>query len=202
MSASAARYPILADTSALVATANTSQWEAVRDTLQLTTTNVCVQELRRHERENHEYAREGSREYQLNRGSRRAIAAIEDPETPWSSITCVPRPHGADAGEESLQREVVQHPDVYEVVAVMDDGARKSIRRALDRREQSVQVVAPTYLFYLLQDSGVIDRERFCTVCGEMLENEGWTGYKAVKIAWEQIPVNCDDVLEDDLLPP
>lgn len=117
------------------------------------------------------------------------------------SVTCVPRPHGADAGEESLKREVLQHPDVYQVIVVMDDGARRSIRRALDRRDQSIPVVAPTYMLYLLLDGDVIDRETFCTVCGEMLENEGWTGYKAVKIAWEQIPVSCDDVLDDDLLP-
>jgi predicted nucleic acid-binding protein len=202
MSSSAVRHPILVDTSALVAIANTDLWTEIRNQLTFTTTNVCEHELRRHVEENSEYARKGSREYQLRRGSQKALDALEDDNTPFTSVTCIPRPHGADAGEESLRREIAQNTEAYRVVVVMDDGGRRSIRRTLEREAVSKPVVAPTYPFYLLYDRGVITREEFCEACGEMLNNEGWTGYKAVKAAWEEIPVDCSDVLDDELLPP
>lgn len=197
---SAERHPILADTSALIAVANTELWDDVRRRLLISTTNVCQQELERHVRTASEYADEDAREYQLHHGSRRALDALGDAETPWSTITCVPRPHGEDAGEESLRIEVTQQPDDYEVIVVMDANGRDSIRRSLDRAGLEKPIVAPTYLFYLLLDKGVVTRERFCNACGEMLRNEGWTGYRAVKSAWEAIPVDCTDVLGDDLL--
>jgi hypothetical protein len=65
-------------------------------------------------------------------------------------------------------------------------------------KNESIPVVAPTYLFYLLKDKGVIDRQEFCEACGEMIDNEGWTGYKA---AWEGIPVDCSDCLDNRHLP-
>lgn len=199
---SAVRHPILVDTSALIATVNTNLWTEIRNQLRFTTTNVCEHELSRHVEDNSEYAREGSREYQLRWGSQKALDALEDDNTPFTSVTCVPRPHGADAGEESLRREIAQNTEEYRVVVVMDDGGRRSIRRTLEREGVSKPVVAPTYLFYLLYDRSVISREEFCEACGKMLNNEGWTGYRAVKTAWENIPVDCSDVLDDDFLPP
>lgn len=202
MSRSNDRHPILVDTSALIAVANTSLWPNVCDQLTLTTTNVCEHELKRHVEETNAYAKEGSREHQLRRGSQRVLEVLEDDDIPFTSVACVPRPHGADAGEESLRRDIAQHTDTYQIVVVMDEEGRRSIRRTLERDGESKPVVAPTYLFFLLYDHGMIEREKFCEACGEMLENEGWTGYRAVKTAWESIPVDCSGVLDDDLLPP
>lgn len=199
--ASPERHPILADTSALIAVANTELWDAVRDHLRVSTTNVCRQELARHVRDASEHAREGSREHQLHHGSRRVLDALEDDEIPFTTIACVPRPHGEDAGEESLGIELSQYPDAYQIVVVMDARGRDSIRRSLDRAGLEKPVVAPTYLFYLLLDHDVVTHEQFCTACSEMLTNEGWTGYRAVKAAWESIPVDCSDILDADLLP-
>jgi hypothetical protein len=46
--ASDARHPILADTSSLIAVANTEQWNLLKDAINLTTTNVCKHELQNH----------------------------------------------------------------------------------------------------------------------------------------------------------
>lgn len=46
--ASDSRHPLLADTSSLIAVANTDQWELLADTISLTTTNVCKHELQTH----------------------------------------------------------------------------------------------------------------------------------------------------------
>lgn len=200
MASSAERFPILVDTSGLIAVANTTLWGDICDHLQFTTTNVCEHELRRHVRENSEYAREESREYQLYHGSHTALKALEDEEIPFTAATCVSRPHGPDAGEESLRLEVAQNTEDYQVVVIMDREGRRSIRRTIDREEVSIPVLAPTYLFYLLYNRDIITRETFCETCGEMLQNEDWTGYRAVKTAWERIPVDCSDILDDQLL--
>lgn len=59
------RHPLLADTSSLIAVANTDQWNILAESLALTTTNVCKHELQNHVNSN-TYAPEGSREQYLN----------------------------------------------------------------------------------------------------------------------------------------
>jgi hypothetical protein len=199
--ASEARYPILADTSSLISVANTAQWERLKYAIHLTTTNVCKQELGRHVENTRETAPKGSRPYRLHHGSRAALDAIEDDETPRTQVTSVPRPHGADAGEESLRQEVLQNPTAVDYVILMDAAGRRSIRRAVDDQDEAIRVVTPPFLFYILYDNDLISRREFCEACGELLEREGWTGYNAVKAAWEGIPIDCSDILDDHLLP-
>ena len=195
------RYPILVDTDTLIAVANNSLWTHITDNVGLTTTNVCKQELERHAEETRETAPEGSRPYRLHHGSRTALAALEDDDTPLTQVTSVPRPHGADAGEESLRQEVVQNPTTIDYVILMDAAGRRSIRRAVDDQDEDIRVVTPPFLFYILYDNDLISRREFCEACGELLEREGWTGYNAVKAAWEGIPIDCSDILDDNLLP-
>lgn len=201
MAGEATRYPILVDTDALIAVANSSLWPRITEHVGLTTTNVCKQELERHVENTRKTAPEGSRPYQLHHGSRAALHALEDDKTPLTQVTSVPRPHGADAGEESLRQEVVQNPETVDYVILMDAAGRRSIRRAVDDHDEDIRVVAPPFLFYILYDNDLISRREFCEACGEMLEREGWTGYNAVKAAWEGIPIDCRDVLDDHLLP-
>jgi hypothetical protein len=195
------RYPILVDTDTLIAVANSSLWTQITDNVGLTTTNVCKQELERHAEETRENAPEGSRPYRLHHGSRAALAALEDDDTPLTQVTSVPRPHGADAGEESLRQEVVQNPEAIDYVILMDAAGRRSIRRAVEDQDENIRVVTPPFLFYILYDNDLISRREFCEACGELLEREGWTGYNAVKAAWEGIPIDCSDILDDNLLP-
>lgn len=195
------RYPILVDTDALIAVANSDLWTELTAHIGLTTTNVCRQELERHVENTRESAPEGSRPYRLHHGSRAALEALEDEATPLTQVTSVPRPHGADAGEESLRQEAIQNPDTVDYVVLMDAAGRRSIRRAVDDRDEAISVVAPPFLFYILHDNELISRREFCDACGELLEQEGWTGYTAVKAAWEGIPIDCSDVLDEQLLP-
>jgi hypothetical protein len=195
------RYPILVDTDTLIAVANSSLWTQITSHVGLTTTNVCKQELKRHVENTRETAPEGSRPHRLHYGSRTALDALEDDETPLTQVTSVPRPHGADAGEESLRQEVVQNPEAIDYVILMDAAGRRSIRRAVDDQDGNIRIVTPPFLFYILYDNELISRREFCEACGELLEREGWTGYNAVKAAWEGIPIDCSDILDDHLLP-
>jgi hypothetical protein len=195
------RYPILVDTDTLIAVATSSLWTDIIENVGLTTTNVCKQELERHVEETRETAPERSRPYRLHHGSRAALDALADDDKPLTQVTSVPRPHGADAGEESLRQEVAQNPEAIDYVILMDAAGRRSIRRAVDDHDEDIRVLAPPFLFYILSDTDLISRREFCEACGELLEREGWTGYNAVKAAWEGIPIDCSDVLDDDLLP-
>jgi hypothetical protein len=201
MASADTRYPILVDTDTLIAVANSSLWTRITSHVGLTTTNVCKQELKRHVENTRETAPEGSRPYRLHYGSRTALDALEDDETPLTQVTSVPRPHGADAGEESLRQEVVQNPEAIDYVVLMDAAGRRSIRRAVDDQDGDIRVVTPPFLFNILYDNDIISRREFCEACGELLEREGWTGYNAVKAAWEGIPIDCSDILDDHLLP-
>ena len=195
------RYPILVDTDALIAVGNSSLWAKLTAHIGLTTTNVCKQELKRHVENTRETSPEGSRPHLLHHGSITALDALEDDETPLTQVTSVPRPHGADAGEQSLRQEVLQNPETVDYVILMDAAGRRSIRRAVDDQDEKIRVVTPPFLFYILYDNDLITREEFCEACGELLEREGWTGYNAVKAAWEGIPVDCSDVIDDHLIP-
>jgi len=195
------RYPILVDTDTLIAVANSSLWGQITTNIGLTTTNVCKQELKQHVQNTQESAPEGSRPHRLHHGSHTALDALENDETPLTQVTSVPRPHGADAGEQSLRQEVLQNPTAVDYVILMDAAGRRSIRRAVDDQNGEVRVVTPPFLFYILYDNDLILREEFCEACGKLLEREGWTGYNAVKAAWEGIPIDCSNILDDHLLP-
>ena len=177
---------VLVDTDALIAVAKTPLWDDLRK-VEMATTNVCKKELERHAEGRDDYLREG------------AEAVLDEIETDDSNIdvvTSVPRPHGKDAGETSIAQEVAQN-DKFGTVAMMDAEGREKVRRKSD----DVSVYSPAYLFYILLDNGIVSRTEFCEACAEMLRNEGWTGYMAVKSAWEGIPVDCSDVIDDELLP-
>lgn len=198
------RHPVLADTSSLIAVANTEQWGLLKDRLKLTTTNVCKHELRNHVNSNR-YPPEGSREHYLKQGSQRVRDHLDEDDSSWSCVTVVPRPHGPDAGEESLKQELSEHPESYQVVSLLDSAARRSIRRLITDQEYNIDVVGPPYLLYILLDNDLISKAKFCDATVEMIRTEGWTGYEVVKNAWASIPVDCTDMLggeNDDILPP
>jgi len=202
MADSDVRHPVIVDTDALIAVTNTNLWDKVTEHLQLTTTNVCVHELKRHIRECSEYALEGTREQWVHTGSTVAVQPFENAENrSFTAVSCVPRPHGEDAGEESIQTEVQQHTGQYKFAISMDRHGRRSINRIFEEAtETNGKAVAPTFLLYLLLERGVCTEEEFCQACGEMLQGEGWTGYQAIQAAWEAIPIDCSEYLPDDLL--
>jgi len=202
--ASESRHPLLADTSSLIAVANTDQWDLLKDAINLTTTNVCKHELQNHVNSN-KYPAEGSREQYLKEGSKRVLDHLEDDSSSWSCVTVVPRPHGPDAGEESLKQELSEHADSYQVVSLLDSAARRSIRRLIDDLKSDIDVVGPPYLLYILLDNDLISKAEFCEATVKMIQREGWTGYEVVKNAWTSIPVDCAEILNseyDDALPP
>lgn len=198
------RHPVLADTSSLIAIANTDHWPLVAASVNLPTTNVCRHELRNHV-QTHPYPPDGSREHYLKTGAQRALDHLDTEGSTFTRVTVVPRPHGPDAGEQSLRQEVAEHPDEYEVVSILDEAARRSLRRLIQEVGSDIDVVGPPFLLYILLANDRLSREAFCEATAQMIRTEGWTGYETVKSAWASIPVDCFDILGDeydDVLPP
>lgn len=198
---STTRHPILVDTSALIALGMSEHWPLARRTLTLTTTNVCRVELERHVRNNAEYAPEGSREHRLHHGSKRALDAFDDEESPFSVVTVVPAPSGDDAGDQSLLEELSQNPDPYRYVVLNDATYRDKLRSYRERNDRSYRVVPPTYLLYVLFDNDRLSKTDFCRGCADMMQGEGWTNAGAVHEMWRAIPVDCSPYVDEDLLP-
>jgi hypothetical protein len=196
------RHPVLVDTDALIAVANTSLWQRIVETLQLMTTNVCYHELTRHKRETSEHAPDGTREKWLHDGCTNALDVFDAETDSFTVVSCVLRPHSEDAGEESLRTEIEQHPETYRFVILMDKHGRRPLNRVFEQTEgKTGKAVVPTFLLYLLLDVGTCTVEEFCHACGDLLRGEGWVGYQAIQAAWEAIPVDCAQYLSTDLLP-
>ena len=198
---SSTRHPILADTSALVALGMSEFWETSKNSIKVTTTNICTTELKRHVRENHKYAPEGTRTYRLHHGSKRALEAFDDAECTFSVVTVVPAPTGKNAGDESLVKEILDHSEAYRYVVLNDATYRDTLRKTRDREGLSFRVVPPTYLLYVLFDNDELTKAEFCRSCGEMMRGEGWTKSGAVHEMWRAIPVDCSEFVDDRLLP-
>lgn len=194
-------YPMLVDTGAFIAVANTDLWGLLTEHIALSTTDVVVEELQRHVEENRESAPKGTREHRLHHGSAKTLNALDDPDIPFTVVEVPAVPSGADAGERSLRMIQTQHPKKVDLIALMDLAARDRIRNDIRERGVNARVVPPSFLFFILLDSGVIDTSTFCEATEEMLLNEGWTGYQVVQAAWEGIPVDCSEHIDRRVLP-
>jgi hypothetical protein len=189
---------LLIDTDALIAVGNTDHWKAVFHGVGMTTTYVVKGELERHVKEG-KNSPEGSPDWYRYNGSRRAIDGIENGSI--SLVNTVPKPHGKDAGEESLRIQVSQEGEEYDAVFLMDREGRESIRRTSESKGHDVSVPSPAFPLYIVYDNGMLSKKEFCEACRDIIKNEGWTGYRVVKVMWDGIPVDCSAYVEPDYLP-
>lgn len=189
---------LLIDTDALIAVGNTDCWRAVFHGIELTTTYVVKKELERHVKEG-ENSSEGSPDWYRYNGSRHALDGIENGSV--SLVNTVPKPHGKDAGEESLRIQVAQEGEECDAVFIMDRDGRESIRRTAESKGYDVSVPSPAFPLYIAHDNGLLSKKEFCEANQEIIENEGWTGYRAVKVMWDGIPVDCSAYVEPGYLP-
>ncbi len=117
-------------------------------------------------------------------------------------MTVVPRPHGPDAGEQSLKQELSEKASLYQIETILDAAARRSIRRLIGDNAYDVDVVGPPYLLYILLDNGLISKPEFCEATVEMIRKEGWTGYEVVKNAWTRFPLIVPRSLTTNMMTP
>jgi hypothetical protein len=178
----------------------TDCWESVRECLKLTLTNVVKNELQQHVRQTPNHPMEGTRDYRLKTGSERVLDALDDDDVAFSVVTSVPRPHGEDAGEQSLVQELENNSSAYRYV-VLNDARYRDKLREMASGTGGFTVAPPTHLLYFLLDNDEISRRQFCLCCEGLIQGESWTNIGAIQEMWRTIPVDCSGYVSEDLLP-
>lgn len=189
---------LLIDTDALIAIGNTELWDVIFFNISMDTTYVVKKELERHVEEG-KTSSEGSRDRYRYEGSKHALEGIE--EGSLSLVNTVPKPHGKNAGEESLRIQIAQQGDEYDAVFLMDADGRKSIRKTAESNGYDVKTPSPAFPLYIAYDNGMVSKREFCKTNQRIIENEGWKGYRAIKVMWDGIPVDCSAHVGPEYLP-
>lgn len=143
------------------------------------TTYVVKKELERHV-EDGKTSPEGSRDRYRYEGSKGALEGIDNGSL--SLVNTVPKPHGKNAGEDSLRIQIAQQGDEYDAVFVMDADGRRSIRKTAESNGYDVKTPLPALPLYIAYDNGMVSKEEFCETDQEIIEMEGWDGYRAIRV--------------------
>ena len=189
---------LLIDTDALIAIGNTEIRDTVFFEISMDTTYVVKKELERHVEEG-KTSPEGSRDRYRYEGSKGALEGIDDGSL--SLVNTIPKPHGKNAGEESLRIQIAQQGDEYDAVFVMDADGRDSIRKTAESNGYDVKTPSPAFPLYIAYDNGMVSKEEFCETNQKIIENEGWDGYRAIRVMWDGVPVDCSAYVDPEYLP-
>jgi hypothetical protein len=54
---------------------------------------------------------------------------------------------------------------------------------------------------HIAYDNGMVSKEEFCETNQQIIENEGWGGYRAIKVMWDGVPVDCSAYVDSEYLP-
>ncbi|XGI82762.1 hypothetical protein ACEU6E_05610 [Halorutilales archaeon Cl-col2-1] len=180
---------LLIDTDALIAIGNTSLWEKTFTKVGLTTTYTCKSELQNH-------TEKSDRDDHIYEASLHALSGIE--EGSIDLVNTVPKPSGEDAGEESIRIQIAQNGSHFDAVFIRDQAGRERIENTAHREGYEVSISSPAFPIYILYDNGIISKKEFCEATQEMVESEGWTGYKSIIVVWEGIPVDCSGFVDSE----
>ncbi|MCX2818636.1 hypothetical protein EGH25_04625 [Haladaptatus sp. F3-133] len=189
---------LLIDTDALIAIGNTELRDTIFFNIRMDTTYVVKKELERHVKEG-KASPEGSRDRYRYEGSKHALEGIEDGSL--SLVNTVPKPHGKNAGEESLRIQIAQQGDEYDAVFVMDGDGRDSIRKTAEPNGYGVKTPSPAFPLYIAYDNGMVSKEEFCETNQAIIEMEGWDGYRAIGMMWKGVPIDCSAYVDPEYLP-
>jgi hypothetical protein len=202
-------HPLLIDTDAIIALANSNCWSAVVQNVGLTTTQACRHELQDHRRGGSEFAREGSWSYRRHRGATNALDSLNDRNSVFNDVPCHVSDIHSDSGEGSIAYLLEQHSDEIEAVIMMDSGrndefergGRELVRFIADTEQHGIRFTSPAFPLAVLYQNDLITKEEFCEETGRIIDEEDWTSYSAVKRMWEDIPVDCSGYLDIGVLP-
>ena len=201
-------HPLLIDTDAIIALANSNCWSVVVQNVGLTTTQACRHELQSHRRQGSEFARKGSRSYRRHRGATNALDSLNDRDTVFNDVPCHVSDSHSDSGEGSIAYLVEQHPSDVEAVIMMDSGknnefergGRELVRFIADIEQYNIRFTSPAFPLAVLYQNSLITKKEFCEETGQIIKEEDWTSYSAIKRMWEHIPVDCSEYLDFGIL--
>jgi hypothetical protein len=188
-------YPIIADTSALLAVAGTEYADLVFSELGITTTEICLNEIKRNE----------NRASPSTRNAATAILKYHS-DSAFPSPTVVPVPDAASnpdpgAGEDSIEAVINEYPNCFSKFLMVDVPAMAQLINSGFPETNKVQILPPNDVFLLLYELNELTKQEFCEVCAEMLGNEGWDTDELLTFIWKYSPVDCNPYITSRFLP-
>ncbi len=169
--------PLLVDTSSLVAYCKTNYASVVFQTLQMETSNVCNEEVKRQKSSCDDFFQKRACEkyLQLLRENRNPDVRFVEPYE--SGVE--------NQGERSLETIFRNHPEDVKFVLLFDFDAIERFQRlkedvggaALDTR-----IDLPNYAFERLRRDEILTDEEYCKATYQMGVEEGWMKRHALKL--------------------
>lgn len=168
--------PILVDTSALVAICKTCYDRQVYDTLQMSTTNVCNEEIKRQKDKRNSYChRQACERYLelLRENSNPDVCYVEDY-----------KPHVENQGEQTLEEIFREyHEDVKYILLFDFDAIERfdELKREISGEALNTRIDLPNYAFERLRRDGFMTDSEYCKATYQMGVEEGWMKKHALK---------------------
>lgn len=197
-------HALVADTDALIALADSAIWSKVSKNVGISTTNVCLDELKNFSRDWDGHGMQGDQQARQSKAADRVIDALRG-----DSAIKMHMMDGCRNGEHSIMKLVQSNLDYVEGIIMMDSGendeydlgGRKLIRHHINLEKNNVTFQSPTFPIAILADNGLISPELFCKTTQRIMVREDWKSYSAIKRMWEGIPVDCSGHIDEHYLP-
>lgn len=179
--------PVLVDTSSLVAFCKTDYATQVFTSLQMATTNVCNEEVKRQKSTVDDFYHERACELYLE--------LLRDNRNPDVLHVEDYRPGVEDQGEKTLEDVFTSHPDDFKFVLLFDFDAIErfeDLKVELGGAALDTRVDLPNYAFERLRRDGLMTNDEYCTATYQMGVAEGWLKRHALRLD-SVSPVDCPE---------
>ncbi|MDL0134580.1 hypothetical protein [Halobacterium salinarum] len=177
--------PILVDTSALIAICKTNYDERIYSTLQMATTNVCNDEVKRQKDQRDDLVHKNA--------CRRYLELLREEKNPDVIPIEEYKPYVDDQGEKTLEQVFRSFPSDIKFILLFDfDAIEKfeSVKQELGGDALNTRISLPNYAFELLRTRGPMDKSEYCKATYQMGVEEDWLDEHALKLD-EVSPVDC-----------
>lgn len=177
--------PILVDTSGLISICKTNYDEKLYTTLQMETTNICNEEIRRQKSSSDSICHQ--------QACRRYLELLRQENNPDIRSVGTYKSHVEDQGEKSLERVFSEYPDAVKYILLFDfDAIEKfnDLRHDIGGEAINTKISLPNYGFELLRQRDHMDDEEYCKATYQMGVEENWMKRHALKLD-NVSPIDC-----------
>lgn len=179
--------PFLVDTSSLIAYCKTSYDAFLFETVQMETSNVCNEEVKRQKSSCDDFyqKRACERYLQLLRQNR-------NPDVNWVEEykSCV-----ENQVERSLEEIFRDHPDEVKFILLFDFDAIErfeDLKKEIGGHALDTRIDLPNYVFERLRRGGKMSNDEYCQATYQMGVEEGWMKRHALEFD-SVSPVDCPE---------
>lgn len=168
--------PLLVDTTSLIAYCKTCYDEFLFRTLQMETSNVCNEEIKRQRSTGNDFVQKQACKRYLE-----LLRENKNPDVHWVEGY---RSSVENQGEQSLETIFREHPDDVKFILLFDFDAIErfeKLKEELGGHALDTRIDLPNYAFERLRRDGKMSDEEYCQATYQMGVEEGWMKRHALK---------------------